>query len=152
MKKSTLTVAALVITLAGCGAGSAPSLSAFKSGFSADKAAFRQLGLDLQKAIVTAQSKTDPQLAAEIGALASRAKRQATSLAKLNPPHRFKADLHELVAGFDAVAADLSRISVAADKHDAANAQAGTVALLSDSSRVKAGDSAISSGLHLPPG
>jgi hypothetical protein len=152
MKKPALTATMLVIALAGCGSSSAPSLSAFKSGFSANKATFRRLGLDLQKAIATAQSKTDAQLATDIGALSGRAKRQAASLAKLNPPSRFRADLHKLVAGFDAVAGDLRRISVAAAKRDAVSARAATVALLSDAARVKAGDSAISSGLHLPPG
>jgi hypothetical protein len=152
MKKPFITAVVLAAALAGCGGSSAPSLSAFKSGFAADKTSFHSLGVDLQRAIATAQNKTDTQLAGEIGALANRAKQQAASLSKLNPPSRYKADLHKLTSGFSAVAADLRQIATAATKHDAATARAATLSLIRDAATVKSGDTAISGGLHLPAG
>jgi hypothetical protein len=142
----------LALAVAGCGGSSAPSLSAFKAGFKTDKATFRQLGLDLQKAITGAQAKTDAQLATEISALASRASAQASAIAKLNPPAKYKADAHQLAAGFRAVSADLSAIAHAAVKHDAATAKSATVTLLHDAAKVKTSDDAITKGLGLPPG
>jgi hypothetical protein len=140
----------LTLAVAGCGGSSAPSLSNFKTGFKNDKATFRQLGLDLQKAITSAQSKTDAQLATEIGALASRASQQASAIAKLNPPAKYKADTQKLTAGFRAVAADLRAISAAAVKHDAAKAKRATETLLADAAKVKTSDDAITTGLGLP--
>jgi len=52
---------AIAIALAGCGGSSGPSLSAFKSGFTADRAQFRKLGLDLQSEITGVKTKTDLQ-------------------------------------------------------------------------------------------
>jgi hypothetical protein len=152
MKKPFLIVVVLAAALAGCGGSSPPSLSAFKSGFTANKKSFHSLGIDLQRAIATAQNKTDTQLAAEIGALAARAKQEATSLRKLNPPSRYKADLTKLTSGFNAVAADLRQIATAATKHDATTARTATLALIHDAATVKSGDTGISAGLHLPAG
>lgn len=156
MNKRTLAagVVALALVLAGCGGSSnnAPSLSAFKTGFQSNKTSFRQLGIDLQKAITGAQSKTDAQLATELGALATRASSQAGSLAKLNPPAKYKTYLNSLAAGFRSVAADLRKIATAADKHDATTARAATVSLLSDAAKVKTADDAISKGLGIPTG
>lgn len=142
----------LAAILVGCGGSSGPSLSAFKSGFAAEKKSFHSLGLDLQRAITTAQNKTDAQLAAEIGALATRARRQAGSLGRLNPPSRYRRNLKRLEAGFNAVAGDLQQIAGAATRHDATIARSATLALIQDASRVKAGDAAISAGLHLTAG
>jgi hypothetical protein len=142
----------LALAVAGCGGSSAPSLSAFKAGFKTDKATFRQLGLDLQKAITGAQAKTDAQLATEISGLASRASAQASAIAKLNPPAKYKADAHQLAAGFRAVSADLSAIAHAAVKHDAATAKSATVTLLHDAAKVKTSDDAITKGLGLLAG
>jgi hypothetical protein len=142
---------ALGLAPAGCGS-SAPSLKAFKSGFTTNKASFRLLGLDLQRAIGTAQTKTNAQLATELSALAKRADAQASALAKLNPPSRYQSDLRKLESAFRAVGADLSRMTTAATQRDAAGARAGTEALLQDAAKVKTSDDAISSGLHLPAG
>ncbi len=141
------------LALAGCGGSSKPSqpsLSAFKSGFATEKAAFRQLGLDLQKAITGAQAKTDAQLATEIGGLAARSSAQAARLAALRAPDKFKSSLTSLVSGFKAVSADLGSIAAAAVKHDAATAKTATKTLLADSAKVKTADDTISKGLGLP--
>ncbi|MGI9183411.1 MAG: hypothetical protein ACR2GZ_00380 [Solirubrobacteraceae bacterium] len=140
----------LALVLTGCGGSSPPGLSAFKSDFKSDKASFRQLGLDLQKAITGAQTKTDAQLAAEIGSLATRATAEASSIAKLNPPDKYKADTHKLSAGFRSVAADLRSIATAAVQHDAATAKQATKRLLADAAQVKSADDAITKGLRLP--
>ncbi len=140
----------LALVLSGCGGSNAPSLSTFKSDFKSEKATFRQLGLDLQKAITGAQAKTDAQLAAEIGSLAARASAEAASIAKLNPPDTYKADTQKLSAGFRSVAADLRSISTAAVKHDAVTAKQATKRLLADAAQVKSADDAITKGLRLP--
>ena len=140
----------LALALTGCGGSSAPSLSAFKGHFKSDKASFRQLGLDLQKAITGAQAKTDAQLASEIGALAGRASAQASRLAALRPPDKFKASLTALVTGFKAVSGDLRSIAAAAVKHDAATAKTATKTLLADATQVKTADDTITKGLGLP--
>src|ERR1700722_3570002 len=112
IRSMTYTAALAALMLAGCGSSgnsssstssaagstsasststSAPSASTFKSGFSTDRVKFRKLGLDLQKEITTAQTKTDAQLATEIGALAVRAKQQAALLSQLSPPAKYQS-------------------------------------------------------------
>ena len=150
----TMALAAVIAALAlgGCGAGgsSPPSLSAFKSGFTVEKSAFRQLGLDLQKAITGAKTKTDAQLAVEISSLSTRASAQASRLAKLKPTPKYTANLAKLVAGFRSVSSDLHAIATAAVKHDAASARTATMTLLADAAKVKSADDAIAHGLGLP--
>jgi hypothetical protein len=141
------TVAALA--LAGCGGSSGPSLSTFKSGFSADKTQFRKLGTDLAAAITGASKKTDAQLATELGALSARAKQQATQLSKLDPPSKYKTELADLVSAFNAVGSDLTNISTAAAKHDAAAAGSATKTLIKDAAKVKSADTSVSKGLGL---
>lgn len=138
------------LALAGCGGSSGPSLSAFKKGFASEKASFRQLGLDLQGAITGAKAKTDAQLATEIGGLATRASAQASTLAKLDPPAKYKTPLANLVAGFRSVATDLRAIAAAAVKHDATQAKTATETLLGDAAKVKTADDTITKGLGLP--
>jgi hypothetical protein len=144
---SAAMVAALA--LAGCGGSSGPSLSAFKSGFSADKTQFRKLGTDLATAITGASKKTDAELATELGALSARAKQQAAQLSKLNPPPKYKTELANLVSAFNAVGADLTSISTAAAKHDAAAAGNATRTLVKDAAKVKTADTSVSKGLGL---
>ena len=151
MKAVASAVVIAALAMAGCGSSSPaqPSLSAFKSGFKAEKVAFRQLGLDLQKAITGAKAKTDAQLATEIGALSARSSQQASRLAKLKPPVKFKALLTQLVRGFRAVSADLTAIAAAAVKHDGPAARTATKTLLADAATVKTADDAITKGLGL---
>ncbi len=150
MRRALLAVALLASSLAGCGGSSAPSLSVFRTGFSTQKQSFHKLGVDLQQAIATAQTKSDAQLATEISALARRARQQASSLGRLNPPNRFKADLQMLEGGFSAISTDLTQIAGAATKHDRTAAQSATLALIRDAGTVRTGDTAISSGLSAP--
>ena len=149
---SAVVIAALA--LAGCGSSSPaqPSVSAFRSGFRAEKAAFRQLGLDLQRTITGAKAKTDAQLATEISALSGRASQQAAQLAKLKPPAKFKTSLAHLVSGFRAVSTDLMSIATAAVKHSGAAAKTATETLLVDAAKVKTADDAITTGVRLPAG
>lgn len=140
----------LTIALAACGGASAPSGSAFRSGFKTDKAQFRRLGVDLQHAIGGAQAKTNAQLATEFDSLSTRARQQASKLAKLDPPAKYKHSLDELVAGFKAVAGDLSQIASAARANDVQGAKAATRSLVGHAAQVKAADVAISDALGLP--
>jgi hypothetical protein len=167
----TYTAALVALVLAGCGSSSnsssssstssaaastsstsssAPSASTFKSGFSTDRVQFRKLGLDVEKEITTAQTKTDAQLAIEIAALAVRAKQQAALLSQLSPPAKYQSTLQGLVTAFNAVAGDLHKISVAATNNDGPAAKTATVTLIHDSAKVKTADDAITIGLKLP--
>jgi hypothetical protein len=152
LKNRTLISAAMMagLALAGCGGSSAPSLSTFKSGFSADKKQFTKLGTDLAASITGANKKTDDQLATELTALATRAKQEAGQLSKLNPPSKYKSQLGDLESGFKAVSADLTSISAAATKHNSATAGAATRKLIQDAGKVKSADTALSKGLGVP--
>jgi hypothetical protein len=143
-------VVLLAISLAGCGGSSGPSLSSFKSGFSKDKTEFKKLGSDLQTALTQAGSKTDVQLATELGELSTRAKQQAATLSKLNPPAKFKTELNTLVASLKSVGGDLGKIATAATKHDATTARTLTTTLVQDAAKVKSSDTALTKGLGLP--
>ena len=140
----------LIVALAGCGGSSAPSLSAFKAAFTSDRAQFRQLSVDLQREITGARAKTDAQLATEIGALSTRAKRQASDLGDLKPPGKYKPDVQKLISGFTGLAADLEQISVAATKRDAASASSATKLLIRDAATIRGADDALTSSLKLP--
>jgi hypothetical protein len=139
----------LIAVLAGCGGSSASKLSAFKSAFSTDRAQFHQLSVDLQREITGARAKTDAQVATEIGALSTRAKHQASDLAKLKPPGRYKPDVQKLISGFTGLAADLEQISVAATKADATSASTATKLLIRDAATIRAADDALTSSLKL---
>lgn len=152
MKKRTLAsgLVLLAVLLGGCGGSSGPSLSSFKSGFAKDKAQFRKLGTDLQTALTKAGSRTDAELATQLGTLSTRAKQQASQLAKLNPPAKFKSNLHTLVTSLNAVGSDLGQIATAATKHDAKTARALTTTLIHNASKVQSSDTALTKGLGLP--
>ncbi len=137
-------LSAAALATAGCGGSDAPSLSDFKSGFQTDRAQFRRLGVDLEKTIAGARTKSNAQLAAELSTLSSRAGAQAAQLNKLNPPAGYKPSVSKLAAGFRAMAADLTRISDAATRGDAQTASAATRSLIADAQTVKAADLAVS--------
>jgi hypothetical protein len=163
LRPMTIIAALTALVLAGCGSSSksssaggsstssgTPSLSSFKAGFVADRATFRKLGSDLQSEITGAASKTDAQLATELSALSDRAKQQATAISNLGAPAQYQTDVQNLSAAFNAVSADLHKISVAATNHDGPAAKTATETLLQDAAKVKAADDAITSGLKLP--
>ena len=135
------------VAIAGCGGSSQPSVTAFRSGFETDRAQFHRLSLDLESAIAGAHTKTNAQLAAELSALSGRSAMQATRLSKLHPPAKYKPDLEKLVAGFRAVAADLTRISQAATSGDAKTASAATRSLIAHAKTVRAADLGVSNSL-----
>jgi hypothetical protein len=137
-------LSAAALATAGCGGSDAPSLSDFKSGFQADRAQFHRLGIDLEKTIADARTKTNVQLAAELSTLSGRAAAQAAQLDKLHPPAGYQPSVSKLAAGFRAMATDLRRISDAATRGDARTARAATRSLIADAQTVKAADLAVS--------
>ena len=142
--------AVLAIAVAGCGSSgtSSSSATAFAADFSKDRTEFRQLGKELANALGGAQSRTNAQLATELGRLGNRAQAQAAKLKQLDPPTPYKAVLDKLTAGLSAVASDLHRISRAAIRNDSQTATAATRQLLAQSAQVKADDRAISDALR----
>ena len=142
------------LAAAGCGSGSPSSSTGdagFRSGLATSQQDFRKLGTDLAHDITAAGSKTDAELAQEFGGLATRADQQASALAALQPPPRYRKRVAALVAGFHAVKTDLTDIATAATKHSASRAEAATRALLSDAAKIKAADVSLSKALGLPP-
>jgi hypothetical protein len=127
----------------------ATSVGAFRSGFVAERTRFRSLGSDLQKALESAASKSNAQIAAEFQSLSSGAAQQSVALAKLDPPAKYRKDLAQLTAAFAAVAADLSRISTAATRGEPQTAKSATIALVGDAGKVKAHDAALTAALGL---
>jgi hypothetical protein len=132
------------------GGSPAPSPSRFRHEFASTQTKFRRLGTDLGKAIRSAGSKTDLQLAAEFEKLAARARAQAGSLAKLNAPAKDRSGVKALSAGLDSVANDLGAIGRAARAHDGAKAKAADTALIRDAASFKRVDNALTAklGLH----
>ena len=128
----------------------AASVGAFRSAFVAEKARFRTLGSDLEKAVGGAASKSNAQIAVEFQSLSTRAAQQAVRLAKLDPPARYRKDLAQLTAAFAAVASDLSTIAGAATSGEPQTARSATIKLVRDAAQVKAHDNALTAALGLP--
>lgn len=150
-RTAPLVATLLAIALAGCGGGSsAPSMTSFKHGFAASKVQFRQLGADLGTSFQKATTRTDAQLAAEFDKLSARAKAQVARLRKLDPPAKFRPEMHRFVSGLSSVARDLARIARAADAHDVKTARVATTALLTDAATVKSADNKLTAQLGLP--
>ncbi len=150
-RRSLIGAAALLaLVLAACGGSSGPSLSAFKTGFAADKAQFRTLGTDLGAAIEGAGAKSDSALATEFDALSARATQQSAALGKLDPPAKYKAELGRLTSGFRAIASDLQAIATAASAHNAQAARRATTTLVQNAAKIKASDDVLTAALGLP--
>ncbi len=128
----------------------AASVGAFRSAFVAEKARFRTLGSDLEKAVGGAASKSNAQIAVEFQSLSTRAAQQAVRLAKLDPPAKYRKDLAQLTAAFAAVASDLSTIAGAATSGEPQAARSATIKLVRDATQVKAHDNALTAALGLP--
>jgi hypothetical protein len=141
--------------LAGCGGSSSnsssgPSLSAFKSGFQAQKASFTALGNDLTTTITSASSTTPSKIASEFNALASRTTHASAALRTLKPPAKYQPDVNRLAAGFDSIAADMTAVSTAAQNNDATAARTAAAKLVTDSATVHNADLKLSRELGLP--
>jgi hypothetical protein len=142
------------VTAAGCGGSGGKASTAshvdFKTGFAASQQDFRRLGTDIAKDITGANAKSDAQLGKEFSALSTRAGQQATQLAALRPPARYKSRMTSLVSGFHSLRGDLSKISTAATDHDASTAETATRSMLADAAKIKTADTALSKALGLP--
>lgn len=141
------------VAVTGCGSGKSSSSTSqvdFKTGFAASQKDFRTLGTDIAKDITAAGSKTDTQLAKEFTGLSTRAGQQATQLAALKPPVKYTKRVTSLIAGFQGLTTDLSRISTAATQHDASGAETATRSLLVDAAKIKTADTSLSKDLGLP--
>jgi len=143
---------ATCLAAAGCGSGTSSSSAGhvdFKTGFATSHAAFAGLATSIAKDLSSAGSKSDKQLAKEFGALATRADQATSQLKGLTAPSKYSKRLTSLVAGFDSVQADLSKIATAATKNDATTAQVAARALLNDAAKVKSADASLSKDLGI---
>ncbi|MFL5864983.1 MAG: hypothetical protein ACJ780_30180 [Solirubrobacteraceae bacterium] len=142
------------IAATGCGSGSTSATTgpgSFRDGFSTSQNEFRKLGTTIARDITDAGAQNNATLATTFSRLAKRADQQATQLAELRVPARYKQQVASLVAGFHAVRGDLSKISSAAAHRDASSAEAAARTLLRDAAGIKTLDTALSKALGLPP-
>jgi hypothetical protein len=150
-RTAPLVATLLTIALAGCGGGgSAPSLSSFKHGFAASKVQFRQLAADLRTSLEKATTRSDAQLAAEFDKLAAGARAQAARLRGLDPPAKFRPEMHQFISGLSSLAGDFARIARAADAQNVKTARAATTAMITDAATVKTADNELTAQLGLP--
>lgn len=138
------------LALAACGS-SGPSLTDFKKGFAADKAAFSAIGNDVGVAVRTAPKKTNAELATEFSVLASRAAQQQTNLQALQPPSTYRHDLTALIGDFTPVISDLTAIAAAARSDNAKAAETSAASLVRHSVTLKAADVSLSRALGIRP-
>lgn len=154
MRSRPTTIATIAVTaglaLGGCGGSSGPSLSAFKSGYSAQKTQFTALGKALASAITSAPKETNGALATEFQSLSTRATAQAASLRKLNAPSKYKSELDSLASSFDTIAGDLHAVSTAATQGNASAAKSAAEKLVQDAATLKTTDTKLSQQLGLP--
>jgi hypothetical protein len=150
LKGSTVPFLALsALVLSACGS-SGPSLSEFKQGFAADKAAFSAIGNDVGVALQTAPKKTNAELATEFSVLASRAAQQQTNLQALKAPSKYRHDLTTLISDFTPVIADLRAIAAAARADNAKAAETSAASLVRHSVTLKSADVGLSRALGIP--
>jgi len=157
MSKGLMTAVAAIaaVVLVGCGGSSSNSRnssspSAFTSAFRAQSQSFTALGNDLQTAIATASTTSSSKIASEFRSLASRTTQAAAALRALKPPAKYQADVLQLAAGFDTVAADMTAVSAASKKHDRTAARTVAAKLVTDSDTIRAADLKLTHELGLP--
>jgi hypothetical protein len=154
MRSRPTTMATIAVTagvaLAGCGGSSGPSLSTFKSDYSAQKAQFTTLGKDLASAITSAPKETNSTLATEFQALSTRASAQAANLRKLNVPSKYKAEVSSLATSFDTIGSDLHAVAAAAASGNADAAKSAAEKLVEDAAALKTTDKTLTQQLGLP--
>jgi hypothetical protein len=148
MRRKAASAVVLALMVTACG-GDGPT---FKQSFATSKAQFRTLGTDIVHDITASGATTDVRLASEFNGLASRARRQAAQLSTLKPPAKYKRQVSDLITGFHALGGDLSRISAAAGRHDAATAKSTMTTMLKHAAGIKSADTGLSESLGLPAG
>jgi hypothetical protein len=151
-RRSVASLAAVtMVVLTGCGSSSSsgPSLSAFKTGFKAQRQSFTKLGADLEKAISSAPTTPASAIATEFTSLAARTTAAAAALRTLKPPAKFSSQVSALANGFDSVSADMKSISTAATKNDASGAKSAAGKLVTDSATVHTDDLTLTRALGL---
>ena len=84
---------------------------------------FVDLGEDVQQTIQTAEGQTNQALATKFDALAKQVFELRARLVALEAPEEYKADVDRLAASMQVVGGDLSEISRAAEKGQAAEAK-----------------------------
>jgi hypothetical protein len=140
-----------VLALTACGGSSKTSnqTATFKTNFKAVTGQLRQSSKAIGGAIQTAPSKSDAQLAATFGSLATRWSAQAGELSGLHPPASVSTDFSTLTAAADRVSADLAAVSAAAGKGDVTAARRATGNLIRDILTAKAAATKIDATLGI---
>jgi hypothetical protein len=154
-----IAVIAAAVVLAGCGGGSKSATSTpsstihqtgtFNTSFKAVTGQFKQASAAIGQAIQTAGSRTNAQLAATFGALATRWSGVTRELSGLTPPASVTSEFTALDSAAQRVSHDLLRVSAAAGKNDAAAARAATRSLVNDILAAKGAATTIDSKLGI---
>lgn len=136
---ATAVVAALALAAAGCGSSSddkPDTDAAFKTGYTAQSATIKTVGIAIGEAIDGAKDQTDAQLVTTFSALAGKTHDLVDGIGGLTPPDTATADLKTLERALTKAAADLDAIVTAARAGDAASAEKASAALVVDSTPV----------------
>jgi methionyl-tRNA synthetase len=128
-----LVLAVAVLTAAGCGESAKDKYISSYKPINRDLIA---LGNQLSKAVNTASSKSNAQLAVQFGGYQKRLVSIRKRVDGLDTPDDLKDESKALSASIDTVQEDVGDIAAAARKSDAAAAGAATVRLSRDSNRV----------------
>ena len=132
----TATVACVAL-LSGCGSDGNGSEKAYRVAFAYLNLDILSTGQEVAKAVTTASTKTDAEVAVDFARISQTAGLIAGSLARLTPPKDLKADHVLLIRGMRREAGKLSLIVMAALKGDAAAAKAATIAVRQASSGIR---------------
>lgn len=141
------------LAIAGCGSSSnssQPSVSQFKSAFAAERAKTKSLGTDVVAAVQGAGTKSAGALATEFASLSSQTTKAADAFRSMPVPDKYKSQVTTLANALDAAAADMKKISQAAQSNDAAAARSAAESLVKHAEQVQSTDRALTKALGLP--
>ena len=144
------------LAIAGCGSSSSsssePSVGQFKSAFAAERAKTKSLGTDVVAAVQGAGTKTASELATKFASLSSETTKAADAFRSMQVPDKYKSQVTTLANALDAAAADMKKISQAAQSNDAAAARTAAESLVTHAEKIQSTDQALTKALGLPSG
>ena len=129
--------AVCVALLTGCGSDGSSTKKSYRVAFAYLNLDIVSTGQEVAKAVTTANTKTNPEVAVDFARISQTAGLIAGSLARLTPPKELKADHVLLIRGMRREAGKLSLIVTAALKGDAAGAKAATIGVQQASSGIR---------------
>src|SRR5437660_7074545 len=133
--RAGITLLAVALALAACGGGSKTTTTTdqtavFKTSFKAVTGQLKQTSHGIGVAIQTAPSKTNAQLAATFGGLATEWGARSSELSGLHPPASVTPEFNRLTTSAKQVLGDLTAVAGAAGRNDVQAARGATTSLV----------------------